>query len=549
MIDLKAAPFYLKDNDLRWVEETISSMTMEEKVGQLFCPIGVCYDEEYLLDLTKRLRVGGLLFRAGPSAEIQKAHRFLQENSTIPLLLAANVETGGDGIAEDGTGVGEQMNIAAAGDVELAYAHGRVAAREGAAVGLNWAFGPIVDIDLNYRNPITNVRTFGSAPETVRRMGLAVHRGLTENGLASCAKHFPGDGVDDRDQHLLTSVNSLSREEWDNTYGEIYRNMIDADVLSVMAGHIRLPAYQTDELPATLSKELLQGLLRKKLGFNGLVITDATPMVGFCAAMERRRAVPYAIEAGCDMFLFNKDVEEDFQYMREGIENGILSEKRLHEALTRILGMKAAMGLHRKKELVPGDEMLAVVACEEHRAIARACADRSVTLVRDKAGHLPISPEKHRRVLLEVLGGFPSGERIRGKLEERLTGEGFRVTHYIPETFETLDCSVERFRENYDLVLYIGNIENVSNKTVGRIEWHTFFGNGNNTPWFVHEVPTVFVGVGNPYLLQDVPMIPTFVNAYFNSDLYLDAVVDKLLGRSAFRGTSPVDPFCGRDDL
>lgn len=552
MIDLKAKPFCLDDTAIAWVHQTLAGMTMDEKIGQLFCPIGVSDDPGYLAHLSRDLKIGGLLFRAGKGAQVQQAHRVLQQQSKIPLFLCANVETGGDGIALDGTAYGEQMQIAATGDASCAYTLGEIAAVEGAAVGLNLALGPVVDLDCNYRNPITNVRTFGADGSRVASLACKTHRGLHENGLGAVIKHFPGDGVDDRDHHLLTSVNSLSRKDWDASYGRVYRAMIEDGVLGVMAGHIALPAYQERPVPATLSPELLQKLLRETLGFNGIVMTDATPMVGFCCAMPRSRAVPYAIEAGCDVFLFNKDMEEDFSFMRAGIESGVLSQKRLEEALTRILAAKAALGLHTRQQsgtLVPPPQALSVLGCKEHVRAARQCADKAVTLVKDKQWLVPVSPVTHRRVLLEVLGGFESDARVCATTKALLEAEGFAVTVYELENFETLDCNVGRFKAAYDLVLYVANVENISNKTVSRIHWHTFFGNGNNVPWFVKEVPAVFVSVGNPYLMQDVPMIDTFINAYFNSDIVLNAVVEKLIGKSAFEGKSPIDAFCGRKEL
>lgn len=552
MVDLRAKPFFLGDEGIAWVEAALASMSLDEKIGQLFCPIGMTDDEAFLLHLVEHKRIGGILFRAMEGERIQRAHRFLQAHSRIPLLTAANVETGGDGIATDGTAYGSQMGVAAANDASFAYELGEIAAKEGAAVGLNWAFGPVADIDLNYRNPITNVRTFGSDPERVLQLARAASRGLWENGLAPCIKHFPGDGADDRDQHLLTSVNTLEKEAWENSFGKVYRALIDEGALSVMAGHIMLPAFQKERLPASLSKELLLGLLRNELGFNGLIVSDATPMVGFCCAMERRRAVPYAIEAGCDMFLFNKDMEEDFAFMKQGVEEGLLSKERLHDALTRILGMKAAMRLHEKQRLgtlVPGEAALRVVGCEAHKSAALSCADRAITLVRDAEGILPLKKEAHRRILLEVLGDFPSSARVRDTALALLKNEGFEVTVYEPEDMFSLESRTERFGQTYDLVLYLANIETASNKTVSRIHWHTLFGSGNNVPWFVKEVPTVFASVGNPYLLQDVPMIGTFVNAYSNGDIVLERLFDKLLGRSDFAGQSPVDPYCGREEL
>lgn len=192
-----------------------------------------------------------------------------------------------------------------------AYRLGKVSCSEGAAVGCNWAFAPVVDIDRNWRNPITNVRTYGDDPDRVLECGLNYMKAAKEENVLVAIKHFPGDGCDEVDQHILTSVNSLSCEEWDATYGKIYGGLIEAGAQTVMVGHIAQPAYQKlynpdfpDKLvPATLSPELLKGLLRKKLGFNGLIVTDSTCMVGFSCAMKREKAVPYAIEAGCDMFL------------------------------------------------------------------------------------------------------------------------------------------------------------------------------------------------------------------------------------------------------
>lgn len=559
MIQLKENPFYLTDEQVAWVENTYKNMTVEEKVGQLFCPIIFSSDEEELKNWVQKKHIGGALYREGAGADIQQNHRVLQKYAKIPLLLASNLEYGGTGSVLEGTTYGRQMLVAATGDVERAYQLGKVSCREGAIVGVNWAFAPVVDIDYNFRNPITNVRTYGDDPKMVKAMGGAYLRAAKEEMVATAIKHFPGDGIDERDQHLLTSVNTLSCQEWDETYGEIYKELIAAGSLTVMAGHIALPAYEeyfdgepvTETVPATLSKNILQKLLREKLGFNGLISTDATPMVGFCCAMDRKTAVPTAIENGCDMFLFNKDFEEDYQYMMDGLKNGILSEQRLEEAVIRILATKAALQLPEKQKegkLVPGTEALAELNCKQHDTWARECADAGITLVKDTQHILPIQPKEHKRILLEMMGDFPSNDRVYAKFEELLIKEGFEVTRYIPEDFSRPLDTVEEFKKKYDMVLYVGNIETASNKTVSRLNWFTLFGLGNNMPWFTKEVPAIFVSVGNPYHLLDAPMVRTYINGYCNSNYVIEAVVEKLVGKSAFKGVSPVDAFCGRVD-
>ncbi|MCM1038440.1 MAG: glycoside hydrolase family 3 protein [Ruminococcus sp.] len=558
-MDLKKEPFCLNDADVAWVETKLGQMTLEEKIGQLFCPIGYSTAPEYL-DMLLSFHIGGLFFRDGAGVEMRKTFEYAQGHSAIPLLIPSNLEAGGDGAATDGTPYGKQMACAAAGDKKYAYRLGKTACEEAAALGINWAFAPVVDIDMNYHNPITNVRTYGDDAERVYTYAREYMKAAAECNVATAVKHFPGDGVDERDQHLLTSINSLSMEEWDKSFGEIYRKLIADGTLTVMAGHIAMPAYQNyfnpqtkgHVIPASLSKELLQNLLREKLGFNGLIVTDATPMVGFTSAMAREKSVPFAIESGCDMILFNKDLKEDYQFMLEGYQKGILSEKRLIDANRRILALKAALKLHEKQAastLVPSEESLSVLKSRQHIEWAKELADESITLVKDTQNLLPVSAQKYPRVLLEILGRFPSNERVVGQVRKELEQAGFKVTLYEQENFEMGVDNVADFKAKYDLVIYIGNVENASNQTTNRLEWYTFWGQGNNVPWFVDEVPTLFISVANPYHLLDVPMIRTYINCYSNNEYVLKSVVDKILGKSEFKGKNPIDPFCGREEL
>jgi beta-N-acetylhexosaminidase len=565
MINLKAKPFYLSDEDVRWVETTLASMSLEEKIAQLFCLIIRSSDEEYLNDLVHHIKPGGLMLRHMPASEVVAVNRFLQDNSKISLLLAANFEKGGDGLAMEGTSLGAPMQVAATGDDSMAYRLGVVCGREGAAVGANWAFAPIIDIDFNFRNPITNVRTFGSDPDRVRRMGAQFVKGVQENGLAASIKHFPGDGVDERDQHLVTSVNSLSCEEWDATYGAAYQACIDAGAMTVMAGHIMQPAYtrklnpeiqDQDILPATLSYELITKLLKEKMGFNGLVVTDATTMAGMTIAMPRSQVVPQTIAAGCDMFLFTRNLEEDFGYMRQGIADGVITPERLDEALTSILGLKAALKLPRKQaegRLVPSlDEAMKRLGTAEHQAWAAECADKGITLVKREAGVLPISPEKYKKVLLydiESEQSFfePVKVSVADTFQKLLEQESFEVERFNPNKgMEGMMMPYSAVTSQYDLILYLVRLTTKSNQTVVRIEWAQPM--GANVPIYMTSVPTIFISVANPYHLLDAPRVRTYINTYHSTDVVLQALVDKLVGRSEFKGKSPVDAFCGMWD-
>ncbi|MDR1117556.1 MAG: glycoside hydrolase family 3 protein [Oscillospiraceae bacterium] len=559
MVNLRANPFFLDDEGVKWVEDTIASMTVEEKIGQLFCPVGFTTDENVLKGMLDK-GIGGMMYRSGPGAETQKNHRFLQANAKIPLLLAANLEAGGTGVAADGTDFAKPLQVAATDDPEQAYRLGYISCSEGAAVGCNWSFAPIVDIDMNWRNPITNLRTFGSDPKRVLAMGAAYMRGADEAGLAVSIKHFPGDGVDERDQHLHTTVNSLSADEWTATYGMVYKGLIDKGAKTVMVAHIAQPDWakklnpalteKEAHLPATLSKELMSGLLRGELGFNGLVVTDATPMLGFTCAMPRRDAVPYSISTGVDMFLFNKSFDEDYEYMLDGYKNGVITEERLRDALLRILGVKASLGLHVKAAngtLVPGPEALDILGNDKFTAWARECADKAVTLVKDTGGILPVTPEKYKRVALFVSEGgdyFGATTGLEDTLKKEFEARGFEIVEPPAGGFTDKPVTVADFKSSIDLAIFAFDFPTASNNTVIRLIWKGGL-MGGSTPWFSAEVPTMAVSFANPYHLFDVPQVSAMVNAYTNNKYVIPAALDKITGKSEFKGKSPVDPFCG----
>ena len=580
-INMKAKPFFLDDAAEKWVLDTWKNMSLEKKCGQVFCPMGLGNDPGLFKHLTQDIGVGGLMYRADTADNIQKTHRMLQKLSDIPLLLAANTEAGGDGLALEGTSFGKPMAVAATNEPNNAYRMGLTACQEGAALGLNWSFAPIVDINYEFHNPITNVRTFGSDPKKVLEYASQYLKAADEYHVAVAIKHFPGDGVDERDQHLLTSVNSFSVEHWDETYGYVYKNLIEQGAKTVMVGHIAQPAYvkklnpdatrQEMLRPASLSPELLTGLLREKLGFNGLISTDATPMVGFTASMKRSEAIPQVIAAGCDMILFNKSLEEDYEYLLNAVKTGVLSEERLDEAVLRILATKASLRLHEKKRsdtLVPGEAAQKIVGCSIHKSWAKKVADQAITLVRDEQQLLPISPEKYKRVYLNVIQKDMNPEHpFVQEWKRQFEKEGFDVTvrdrriSIVVEDFmdpagmtpekqqlmHEMYRGVEEMKQDYDLYVYICNMENASNNTTLRLNWNVCFGLGDDAPWFASEIPTMMISTAYPYHLFDAPMMKTYINSYNGNPEFISATMEKIMGRSAFTGVSPVDALCGKD--
>ncbi|MBM7825038.1 beta-N-acetylhexosaminidase [Arcanobacterium pluranimalium] len=587
MVDLTAAPFNLDDDAIAWVRSTINAMSIEEKIGQLFVNMGAQRTEEYLTEVLDNYHIGAVRYNPGTAEEVWEQNYILQTKSKIPLLIAANTEAGGNGACTDGTYVGFEVKVGATNDPKWAYEMGRVSGIEASAIGCNWSFAPIVDIMRNWRNPIISNRSFGADPDLVLEMSRAYMKGIMESGILPAAKHFPGDGIDERDQHLSASVNSYSTEEWDATFGKVYKGLIDDGLPSLMVGHIMLPSYQQhfnpnmtidDLLPATLSKEILTDLLRGKLGFNGVVVTDASHMVGLTGAMPRRDLLPTAIAAGCDLFLFFNDPDEDFEWMFDGYRRGIITEERLQEALERILGLKARLGLHstpREQILPPKAEAMQRIGMPQNVAIASELTDRAITLVKNKQPqNLPLSPEKTKRVLVVSVSGpsnpisraFGGGgenvhpaDRVADKLRER----GYEVTRHeslldklaqmSPEEQATAvknvyagKAPIANLTKNYDLVLLISKIDGMMQPTE-RVMWPATKGTVD-IPWYVFEIPTIYVSTATPYALVDVPQVKTYINTYDDKDFTLDLLLDKLEGKSEFVGISPVDAFCGKID-
>ncbi|MCR5006746.1 MAG: glycoside hydrolase family 3 protein [Clostridiales bacterium] len=560
-VDLKAKPFYLDDQQIAWVKETIEHMPLDDKIGQLFMPMAVMPADEQIAFFEKiGIKPCGVLYRSMPSKAIRETIGKLQKHYDIPLLIAGDLDRGSFNMISDGTEYGMEMLVAAGDDLEMAYKGGKIMGEECTAVGAHWNFGPVVDIDMNPFNPITNVRTFGSDPEKVKDFALAAARGMRDGGILPCAKHFPGDGVDFRDQHFLSSVNSLSVEEWDKTYGMIYQALIDDGMETIMTVHITQPAYtkffspeteDKDILPASLSKELNIKLLREKMGFNGLLITDASGMSGFTDVLPRNIAVPTSIASGADIFLFTRDLEEDFESMKEGVKNGILTEERIDEALERILGLKAKLHLHEKKAngtIIPPEEKLAIFGKEENQQFAVETARKGITLVKDVNNILPLNPEKQKNLYVIPIVVEPNYHNARTgifvpRFVKDLEEKGFNVTLYdgSPEQMQLIGKSkIKEFKKQYDAIIYFMNVATSNSDSAARISWP---GTRVTITSMIHDVPNIMVSIDNPYHLIDAPRISTLVNCYSSSPLVVDELVNKLVGETPFEGKSPVDAF------
>ena len=588
MVDLRAKPYHLSDADIAWVESTIASMTDEEKVGQLFFQLTSSQEESYLKELMEKYHLGGCRYNGMPGVKVLEQNKTLQKYAKVPIFIACNPEGGGNGVCPDGTFVGSGIKVGATGNLEYAKAMGRVSGAQTYATGCNMTFAPVVDITYNWECEEVLSRAFGNDPKLVAEMGKAYMDGAHETpGVASCAKHFPGNGQDYRDAHISNNVNHFGEDDWMASYGYVYKTLIDGGLDAIMGGHILMPEYMEEIkpgitveelLPATLCPEIMTGLLRDKLGFNGMVVTDASHMVGMTNQMKRRDMLPAAINAGCDMFLFFNDPDEDYNTMLNAYKTGIISQERMVEALTRILGLKAHMGLNKKapEDICPSVEALpAVLQNPEYKAYAPQISKDCLTLVKYKDEDvLPLSPEKTKRVMIVqikgpagpmdaliqmAMGGAGARKTPAEKLCERLNAKGFEAFIY-ESPLEKIKKQVaagekpslnlyfagknaiDDFVSQQDLVISLFDVAN----------GHPAFGlskGGGEIPWYVHELPVVGISVNKPTMLADAPMLRTYINAYDSNDDTMDALVEALLtGVEAFKGIDPIDSYCGMID-
>ena len=587
MVDLRAKPYNLFEEDILWVESTIAAMTDEEKVGQLFWQLTAGISEDYLKDLMEKYHLGGCRYNAMPGKMVLNQNRILQKYAKIPVFIACNPEQGGNGVCPDGTFVSSQVKIGATGKTEYAQAMGRVSGAQIKATGCNMAFAPVVDITYNWECEEVLLRAYGNDPKLVADMGKAYMDGIHETaGVYSCAKHFPGNGQDYRDAHTSNNINHFGLEDWMASYGHVYQTLIDGGLDAIMGGHIMMPTYMQeldpditmDEMmPATLCPEIMTGLLRDKLGFNGMVVTDASHMVAMTNRMKRKDMLPKAINAGCDMFLFFNDPEEDFATMLDAYKSGIISEARMTEALTRILGLKAAKGMHKaaNEELCGSDEELdAALQNPAFKAVAPAISADALTLVKYKdEGVLPLCPEKTKRIMIvnvkgpetpmgKIMAAVMGGKAKKAPVEvlcEKLNEKGFEA--FIYES--PLDKVMKEMQEGkpFNMNLYFAGKNAISEFVSGMdlvitlfdvANGHPVFGmskGGGEIPWYVHEIPVVGISVNKPTMLADAPMLRTYINTYDSNPDTMDALVDALLtGPAAFKGTDPIDSYCGMWD-
>jgi beta-N-acetylhexosaminidase len=407
------ATVYLDRKGEKWAASTLRKMTLEEKIGQMIMVWAhvqfLNVDNPEYLHMQEEMRTyhlggfgitiageGGMLTKSQP-LEAALLTNELQKDSKYPLLFAADFERGLSMRLSGATDFPAAMAFGAAGDKELARDFGRISAQESRAIGVQWNWFPVADVNSNPANPIINTRSFGADPTQVGEMVAAYIAGARSAGLLTTTKHFPGHGDTDTDSHLGLARTTASVDRLNTMELVPFRAAIAAGVDSVMIGHISVPSIEPDpNRPASISSLVVTDLLKKQLGFHGLVVTDALDMgaltrvfSGSDAEISGAEAVE-AIRAGNDMVLIPGDLGGAYNGLLDAVKQGKLTQERIDESVLKILRMKASVGLNRNR-FVNLSAVAHEVARPESQAIAQKIADRAITLVADKNKLIPLS--------------------------------------------------------------------------------------------------------------------------------------------------------------
>ncbi len=524
-------------------------LTLREKIGQTLIHMPNPEEEIKLHGSLEKFMeinpVGGMfsLNRDGENFTYKLLERYKKylKASKIPLFHIDDMESGAGCNISDLTALPHVMTLGASDSEELAYNYGKATAIEARCAGVTWAFANVVDLPLNPLNPTTTHRAISDNPETVVRLMSQVVKGMQDHGLAATLKHFPGDGVDYRDQHLVTSCNSLTMEEWWKYSGRAFQGCIDAGVYAIMPGHISLPAYQKEKVdglypPATLSYGLLTRLLKGEMGFDGVIVSDALVMSGFKGYYPDEQADIEAFKAGCDVMLWT--TPNYINNMEKAIENGEVSMERLDDAVSRIWELKRKLGLF--EDGFPDMEALTPEITDFARNTATELAEKSITLLRDQKNLLPINKEKQKKILLVGVATYQRKFEDLIVFKEELEKRGAEVTFQKNLRFETDLKYKDTVSEKYDLIIFA--IHRHAHHPIGPM---SFTGEEAESMWAVNSVDrhkTIVVSLGNPHFFNEYfEAVHVYINAYSYVDFSQKALVKALYGEIPFSGKSPVN--------
>ena len=565
--------------DGRWADSVLSTLSLRDKAAQM---VWVWTLGDYtavdapgwttIERIIREQRLGGAIVSVGGPIDIAAKTNALQRAAAIPLLLGADFETGAAFRARGGwflpnaielggaTAFPYQMGVGATRDTMVAYEMGRVTALEGRALGVHMGFAPVLDVNNNPKNPVISARSFGENPNLVAMMGRAFIRGMQDNGMLATGKHFPGHGDTDQNSHLELSRVNVSRARLDSVELLPFQAAIDAGVRGIMTFHGDLPALDDSKTAATLSQKVMTDLLRKQMGFQGIIVTDALDMNGVLGGMTMAEATIRSVVAGNDVLLMPTDVKVAIDAVVSGVASNRFTEARVDSSVRKLLMAKHELGLHRNR-FVDVEGVRRTVGIEANARPARVAAEKSITLVRDSAGMIPLNrlPGTTRVVSISVA---PRTELSAGRAFDadlKNAFPGLLSLTLIPEVvFDATagGAAGGAYRASPVPAILPAAVENaikiangaevaVISSYIGASTTTASMAATGGLPELIDGLRSagtkvVLVSFSNPYLAQGLPYTDAHLIAWSASTLSQRAAARAMLGKAPITGRLPI---------
>ena len=527
------------------VDSIIGTMTLREKIGQLFVipANGRFINEEDnrfkdLVHMVEEMHVGGIIFMQGDIFGQAILTNKLQRISNIPLWITQDTEYGVAMRVRGTTRFTPAMGIAASGDVNNAYLAGKITAQEAKALGVHQIFAPVLDVNNNPDNPVINVRSFSADANMVSQYGNAFIAGVESEGVISTAKHFPGHGDTDTDSHLELPIVNHDYTRLDSLELIPFRSAIDKGLSSIMSAHIALPNVSNEEgLPSTLDATILKQILIDSLQFDGVIVTDGLEMNGIASKFSPGRAVVKALQAGADIMLISPDVETAIHEVENAVKTGDLSEARLEVSVRKMLNWKRTHGAFNQRP-IEVENLTNLIDKTEYQAVAEKIARESVTILKNRNDILPIDAAKYPKVMVLTVADDETGET------------GSTLARYVRDfhpdvTFRVLDKRSSQQEKNRilsdarkaDLIIIGSFIFLRSQQTIQLDKEHEALLKQIQNM----RQPTVLVSFGNPYVLKDLSKSSVHVLSWSANNLQVKNTVPALFGAADVKGKLPIN--------
>lgn len=543
-IEKKSAPDLFSESN-QWTENKLNSMTLREKIAQMIITnsFGYALDNnsaEYkrLSNLIVNEKVGGVIFFKGNSVQQAELTNSLQSLSETPLLISADYERGTKMRLDDGSLFPSNMALGATRNPELAYLMGIQIAKECRSIGVHQNYAPVVDVNNNSLNPIINVRSYGEDPALVSSMSEKFIKGLQEGNVIATAKHFPGHGDTDIDSHSDLPVLNFSRERLDNLELIPFKNAIKNNVMSVMIAHLSLPSLDAEaNVPASLSKNIVEGLLINELKFNGLIVTDALNMAGVVNHFSVREVALRCVNAGIDLILMPQGETEAIDAIENAVNNGSISEERINLSAKKILNAKSWLKLDENK-LSDVSKVSSIVNSDESMKISQQIADESITLVKNSYNILPFTMASEMSCLIVSMNNGNEKANSDFFLSKFNEENKFKSTSFFDLTGDVINSNeILSEASSYDVVIVpVYAKVKIKTGTVGLPQSqldliNSLISNGKKV---------VVVSFGNPYLIQGFPEVGSYICAYADAETSINSVIKSFYGTIKYKGKLPV---------